>query len=50
MLDQGAHRRHLANTIEPSMCDGDEAFLTNYFDHLLFSIIYFTPDSKDPGG
>jgi len=32
----GAHWRHLANTIEPSMCDGDSAFLSNYFDYLLF--------------
>jgi len=32
----GAHWRHLANTIELSMCGGDAAFLSNYFDHLLF--------------
>jgi len=25
----------LANTIEPSMCGGDTAFLSNYFEHLL---------------
>jgi len=31
----GAHWRNLANTIEPSMCGGDAAFLSNYFDHLL---------------
>jgi len=30
----GAQWRHLANTIEPSMCSGDAAFLSNYFDHL----------------
>jgi len=26
--------RNLANTIEPSICGGDAAFLSNYFDHL----------------
>ena len=26
----------MANTIEPFMCGGDAAFLSNYFDHLLF--------------
>jgi len=31
----GAHCRHLANTIEPSMCGGEAAFLSNYFDHLI---------------
>jgi len=31
----GAHRHHLLNTIEPSTCGGDAAFLTHYFDHLL---------------
>ena len=31
----GAHWHHLANTIEPSMCGGDAAFLSNYFNHLL---------------
>jgi len=33
----GAHWRHMANTIEPSMCDGNAAFLSNYFDHLLLT-------------
>ena len=23
----------MANTTEPSVCDGDAAFLSNYFDH-----------------
>jgi len=32
----GAHWHNLANTIEPSVCGGDTAFLSNYFDHLLF--------------
>jgi len=31
----GAYCRHLANTTEPSICGGDAAFLSNYFDHLL---------------
>jgi len=35
VLDGCAHWRNLANTIEPSMCGGDAAFLSNYFDHLL---------------
>ena len=35
VLDEGAHWRHLANTIEPSMCGSDAAFLSNCFDHLL---------------
>jgi len=30
----GAHKSHLANTTEPSMCGGDAAILSNYFDHL----------------
>jgi len=25
----------MANTIEPSMCGGNAAFFSNYFDHLL---------------
>ena len=28
--------RHLSNTIEPSMCVGDAAFLSNYFEQLFF--------------
>jgi len=31
----GAHWRNLANSIEPSTCGGDAAFLSNYSDHLL---------------
>ena len=34
VLDGGAHWCHLASTIEPSVCGGDAAFLSNYFDHL----------------
>jgi len=37
-LDGGAHWRNLANTIEPSMCGCDAAFLSNYFDDLLFLV------------
>jgi len=33
VLDGGAHWRNRANMIEPSMCGGDAAFLSNYFDH-----------------
>jgi len=39
VLDEGAHWRHLANTIEPSMCGSDAAFLPNYFDHLLLLLM-----------
>jgi len=38
LLDGRAYWRHLANTIEPSICGGDASFLSNYFDHL-FSIV-----------
>jgi len=30
-----AHSRHLANTIESSMCGDDAAFFSNCFDHLM---------------
>ena len=30
VFDGGAHWRYLANTIEPSMCGSDVAFLSNY--------------------
>jgi len=33
-LNGGAHRRNLANTIEPSICGGGAAFFSNYFDQL----------------
>jgi len=33
-MHAGSQWRHLANTIEPSMCGGDATFLlSNYFDH-----------------
>jgi len=35
VLGCGVHWHHLANTTEPSMCGGDVAFLSSYFDHLL---------------
>ena len=34
VLDGGAHWRNLANTIQLSMCDGDSAFFSYYFDRL----------------
>jgi len=37
VLQGGAHWHHLANTTEPSVCGGDAAFLSNYFDHLFIS-------------
>jgi len=43
-LNGGAHWRHMANKIEPSMCGGDAAFLSNYFDHLLLSLIRYFSD------
>ena len=36
VLDGSADCCHLVNTIELSMCGGDAAFLSNFFDHLLF--------------
>ena len=35
VFDASARWRHLANTIEPCMCGGDVAFLSNYFAHML---------------
>jgi len=36
--------RHLMNTTEPSMCGGDAALLSNYFDHLFTGVtIHLTP-------
>jgi len=39
VLDGGVHWRNLANTIGPSMCGGDAASLSNYFDHLLLLLL-----------
>jgi len=38
LLDGSARCRYLANTIQPSMCGGDAAFLTNYFDQLFMLV------------
>ena len=35
VFDGGAHYHNLSNTIQPSACGGDAAFLPNYFDLLL---------------
>ena len=35
----GAPRHHLANATELSMCGGDAAFLSDYFDHLFIMAI-----------
>jgi len=35
---EGVHWRHQANAIEPSMCGGDAALLSNYFDHFEGSV------------
>jgi len=37
----GAHWQHLASTTELSMCGGDVAFLSNYFDHLSLFCSFF---------
>jgi len=34
----GAHWRHLMNTTEPSMCSGDAAFLSSYFEHMFLCV------------
>ena len=39
VLDGGAHWDHLTNTTEPSVCGGDAAFLSNYFDHMLLLLL-----------
>jgi len=36
VLDESAYWCHLANAIKPSMCGGSVAFLSDYFDHLLY--------------
>ena len=42
LLGEGAHGRHLANTIEPSMCGGDAACCQITLEHLLyFSLDHF---------
>jgi len=41
VLDGGTHWLNLANTTEPSICGGDAAFLSNYFDHLI--LLFWSP-------
>jgi len=36
LLDGDAHWRYPVNTTEPSVCGGDAAFMSNYFDHVLY--------------
>jgi len=38
-LHEGAHWRNVTNTIEPSVCGGDAAFLSNYADRLLLLLL-----------
>ena len=40
ILDVGVHWRLLANTIEPSVCGVDKAFLSNCFDHLFMVALW----------
>jgi len=37
VLDRGYHWHGVADTIALSMCVGDVAVLSNYFDHVFFS-------------
>jgi len=46
VLDCGTYWRHLADTVEPSMCGGDVAFLSSYFDHLLFFVVKLHSDTS----
>jgi len=45
VLDEDAHWRHLANVVEPSVCGGDAAFLSNYFEHV-FAVTFATSSSE----
>jgi len=47
VLDGGAHWRNLSNSIEPSMCCGDAAFSSNYFEHLFYKHIKMVDDIAD---
>jgi len=42
VLDGGAQWRHLGNTTEPSMCGGDAAFLSNFFQRLFTHCCHFS--------
>ena len=44
ILDGPAHWRHTANTIESSMCSGDEILMSNDFDHLFVYVSANKPD------
>jgi len=39
VLYKSAHWRNVANTIEPSMCGGNAAFLSNYLTVVVYSQI-----------
>ena len=39
VLDRSAHSCHLVNTTGLSMCGGNVAISSNYFDHLLLSLL-----------
>jgi len=41
MCYMGAHWRSLMHVTEPSMCGGNAAFLSNYFDHLLLFLCFW---------
>jgi len=41
VLDTVAYWRHLVNTIEPSVCGGDAALLSNYIEKLLIYVALF---------
>ena len=41
VLHRGSHCRNLADTPEPSVCGGNVAFLSNYFDHLLIFLPWY---------
>jgi len=45
-LGDVVHTRHLANTIEPSPCGGDAAFLSDYFDYLLLVLSVLALETK----
>jgi len=38
VLDRSSHWRQLANMTELSVCGGDAAYLSNYFDHLFLLV------------
>jgi len=44
-LHEGAHWRNVTNTIEPFVCCGGAAFLSNYVDRLLL-LLFLYPGIK----